>query len=78
MTATAANPNTHLANTINDHEKRLAALETQQYHVTTDPTGKTGDKNHGHAVYVTGYLMPICAINAYGAASYRTGSWVQV
>jgi hypothetical protein len=46
--------------------------------VITDPTSATGDPAHNHAIFVAGYLGIICGINAYGAASFRTGAWVQL
>lgn len=61
-----------------DHEKRIHALETQQQMVFTDPTGASGDAAHGHAVVVIGSLKAITGLNAFGIASYKTGSWVQL
>lgn len=59
-------------------ETRVAALERQQQMVWTDPTGASGDPAHGHAVVVIGSLKAITGINAFGIASFRTGSWVQL
>lgn len=59
-------------------EARLAALERSQQLVFTDPTGATGDHAHGNAVVVIGSLQAICGISAFGIASHKTGSWVQL
>jgi hypothetical protein len=59
-------------------ERQVRALQTQQNMVITDPTGKEGDAEHGHAVVVIGSLKTITGIAAYGIASYKTGSWVQL
>jgi hypothetical protein len=70
----------HPIDTWRGNEAAIQALATQQYDVTTDPTGSTGDPNHGHATFVTGYLGIICGINAYGAAVWHggTSSWTQI
>lgn len=49
-------------------------------HVFTDPrtSGNTGDSHHGNAQIVIGSLQTICAINGFGLASFKTGSWVQL
>jgi hypothetical protein len=63
---------------LTDLQTRVRALETQQQVVITDPTGPHGDPAHNNAVVVIGNLKPICAIAAFGIASYHTGSWVQL
>jgi hypothetical protein len=68
----------HFLDTISTTETQQGDMATQQYEVISDPTGVTGDATHGHAVFVKGWLKPITGISAYGAASYRTGSWVQL
>lgn len=59
-------------------EKQVRALQTQQNMVITDPTGKEGDPEHNHAVVVIGSLKAITGISGYGIASHKTGSWVQL
>jgi hypothetical protein len=63
---------------IENLEKQVRALQTQQNVVITDPTGKEGDSEHGHAVVVIGSLEAITGIPGYGIASHETGTWVQL
>lgn len=56
-------------------EGRIRALETQQQTVITDPIN--GDPLRGYAIFVTGALAPY-GLTGSGAASYRTGTWVQL
>lgn len=59
-------------------QSQVDALARSQQLVFTDPTGATGDPANGHAVVVIGSLKQICGISAFGIASYKTGSWVQL
>ncbi len=55
---------------IRDLQTRVTALERQQQLVFTDASGAP--------IFVLGWLGAITGINAYGAASKKTGSWVQL
>jgi len=74
----------HLADTIHGHGNDIQSASTQQYHVVAIPlvngvpVMSGGDPVHGYATFVTGWLGTVCGISAYGAASYRTGAWVQL
>jgi hypothetical protein len=59
-------------------DRQTAAAQATSQQVITDPTQTHGDPAHGYAVVVIGYLGTICGINAYGIASFKTGSWVQL
>lgn len=63
---------------IQDHDDAIGRMARQQNQVITDPTGATGDPAHNHAVVVIGALKAITGINAFGIASFKTGSWVQL
>jgi hypothetical protein len=76
----------YLPDTIKGAEAANQAQATQQGSVVTIPVDPVtgipvmggGDPGHQYATFVTGWLGTICGINEYGAASYKTGSWVQL
>lgn len=61
-------------------KRRLDALERPETSVVVDPSLTVGDPAHGHAIFVYGNLTPILGSSGghpqYGAASFKTGSWV--
>lgn len=59
-------------------KRQVRALQTQQQFVVSDPTGATGDPDHGYATFVMGALAPLTGIKAYGAAKYAGGKWTQL
>lgn len=77
-------PRHHLFETIHDSTAGVGALAKQQQTVVSIPVvlgvpvASGGDPAHGYATFVTGWLGDICGINKYGAASFKTGSWVQL
>jgi Holliday junction resolvasome RuvABC endonuclease subunit len=76
MTGVAANPNSHLANMLNDHHQRLSAIEHQQQSWIHDNKGKCvvieGNLQFDNNGVATGLGL------VFGIASKKTGSWVQV
>jgi hypothetical protein len=63
---------------IENLEKQVRALQTQQQFVITDPSKATGDPAHGYATVVIGPLNTICGIAAFGAAAWQNDKWVQI
>lgn len=89
MPGVADDPKRHLQNMINNHERRLVALEGQQLVVVTDPTKATGDPNNGYATFVLGYLgnvtlQPVgggtgSTLTGYGAAAWHASAgWTKL
>lgn len=82
MTGTPTPDGAYVRQLFNDLDRRLRALESTQQFVFSDPTGHSGDPEHGNAVAVLGSLAAICGIQHFGLAVWNStttsGAWVQI